>query len=366
MSLPFDRPATMQQRLHALSSYPKYKFRNGKQIRFLAYDLGDTTLLNLHFSHQCADGLCVTTNCERFMQLLDPKVPVEEKPLKSITSLWMKSGDFEKYKDKVQPFNFDHLGKFTPLRLPRQDTTDYSQACFHHQCPELSPLRVKTLLQRARNHQSTFMGITWAACAVGSMTLMKLYGQELKFPTNFLFRTPVNLRGIYPKWGVENKDFTFGSFPIMVPMKIDENTSIWDIAAYTRKEMMNNINEHVQERQFFCRHSMGDVIAPEPENTVNGTSIGAFKFREVYPSGHSVSDVKLMVTYALTPANALIHFDAITISHLGMKFNIAYMYPCINDHEGAAYANAVQHTIDLMTDCDKVTIGDLQDHLMLR
>jgi hypothetical protein len=85
---------------------------------------------------------------------------------------------------------------------------------------------------------------------------------------------------------------------------------------------------------------------------VNGRSIGAFKFREVYPSGHSVVDVKLMVTYALRPENALIHFDCFSISPLGMKFNIAYMYPVIPDREGLAYTTAVARTVELMTDCD--------------
>jgi hypothetical protein len=278
----------------------------------------------------------------------------------------MKTGDFERYKDKVTPFNFDSWGEFSVLKLPRQHTVDYKKTCFHHQCPELSPKRLKTLLARSRAHGATFMGLTWAACAVGYLALQQEYGVQVKFPTNFLFRTPVNLRGIYPKFGVENKDFSFGSFPIMVPMKITEDTNIWDVASYTREHMMKNINEHHQERQFFCHHSMAENLVPEPPNTVNGTSIGAFTYKEVYPSGHSVVDVKLMVTYALTPENALIHFDCFSISPLGMKFNIAYMYPVITDKEGLAYTNAVQRTVDLMVDSDVVTIGELKKLLLIK
>jgi hypothetical protein len=59
------------------------------------------------------------------------------------------------------------------------------------------------------------MALTWAACAVGYLALAKEYGKVVELPANFLFRTPVNLRPISPKWGIENKDFTFGSFPIM-------------------------------------------------------------------------------------------------------------------------------------------------------
>jgi hypothetical protein len=325
----------------------------------------DSTYLDLHFSHQCADGLCVTTNAERFLQLLDPKVPIEPKPLKSITSEWVKRGYFEQYKDKVKPLNFDSWGGFTVLNLERKNSIDYKNACFHHQCPELSPKRLQTLLKRCRAHNATFMGLTWAACGVGTLALAQALGQKVTLPANFLFRTPVNLRPIYPEWGIENRDFTFGSFPIMVPMKVTNDTNIWDIAAYTRKQMMKEINAHHQERQFFCHHSLAETLVAEPENTVNGTSIGAFKFRDVYPSGHSVVDVKLMVTYALRPENALIHFDCFSISPLGMKFNIAYMYPVIRDSEGIAYTNAVQRTVDLMTDSDVVTIGELRKYLLL-
>jgi hypothetical protein len=36
LKLKFDYPASLQQRLHALSSTDEYKFRKGKQNRFLA------------------------------------------------------------------------------------------------------------------------------------------------------------------------------------------------------------------------------------------------------------------------------------------------------------------------------------------
>lgn len=366
MKMKFDVPASLQQRLQALSSTDEWKFRDGRQIRFLAHDLSDSTLLDIHFSHQCADGLCAILTCERFMQLLNPKEPVRPKQLKSITSDWMKAGFYEKYKDTVKPFNFDDWGKFSVCQLPRKNKINYKDACFHQQNPSLNPTRLKQLLKRTRAQGSTIMGVAWAAASIGYMAMQKKQGIDVKLPTNFLFRTPVNIRGIYPEWGVKNEDLTFGSFPILVPMHVDENTNIWDIARHTRNEMMKEIKSHHQERQFFCKHAMAPENAPEPENTVNGTSIGGFKFQDVYPSGHSVVGMKWLVTYALRPENALIHFDCFSTSNLGMQFSLAYMYPVISDHEGLAFAEGVQHAIDLMTDCDRVTLGELQEQLMLK
>lgn len=365
-SVQFDNPASLTQKLHALSSVPEYKFRDGRQIRFLAHDLTDSTLLDLHFSHQCADGLCVITNAERFMHLLDPKVPIEPKPLRSITSEWMNAGNYQKYRDTVGPFDFSNFGEFHAIDLPRKNSTDYKKTCFHHTLATLPPHRVQQLLKRSRNHDATIMGVTWAASAVGYMALAEKYGLSVKFPTNFMFRTPVNLRFIYPEFKITAKDLTFGSFPILVPMKVDQNTNIWDVATYTKKQLVNEVNEHHQEKQFFCYHSMAPENAAEPPNTVNATSIGGFKFLEKYPSGHSVVDAKLMVTYALTPENALLHVDCFSTNHLGMKFNIAYMYPVIRDDEGEVYKNAVQHALDLMTDFDNVSLGQLAKHLQLK
>jgi hypothetical protein len=301
------------------------------------------------------------------MQLLDPAEAAKPKELKSITSQWMKSGAFEEWKDKVKPFNFDHLGKFTPLTLPRaKPGVDYSKTAFHSQCATVTPDRLKALLDRTRKHKTTVMGLTWAASAVGTLTLLKTYGKYPNWPTNFLFRTPVNLRGIHPEFGVQNSDLTFGSFPILVPLKISAATNVCDIATATRNQMNYEIKAGLQEKQFFCKHCMDEVTHPEPPNTVNGTSIGNFKFKDVYPSGHRLIDLRWLVTYKLCQENALIHIDNESLSHIGARFNIAYMWPIISDAEGETYTDAVQKTLDLLTDSDNVSIGDLEKLLLLK